>query len=256
MPKTKKSWLVLALIALGVIVWLVLAFARSTPAKDQASKTTPAPSAAPEAPAFDKTAESITDPSSPWVVVNKKRLLEPRDYTPADLVIPDIPLRQKNGGEEMQLRAETATALEAMAAAAKQDGIHLMLASGYRSYNLQKTVYNRNVAQLGQAKADTESARPGHSEHQTGLVADLEPLDRSCEIQACFADTPEGKWLAAHAHEHGFIIRYPEGKQAETGYIYEPWHVRYVGKSLSAELHKTPQATLEAFFGLEKAGNY
>ena len=156
----------------------------------------------------------------------------------------------------MQLRAETATALEAMAAAAKQDGIHLMLASGYRSYNLQKTVYNRNVAQLGQAKADTESARPGHSEHQTGLVADLEPLDRSCEIQACFADTPEGKWLAAHAHEHGFIIRYPEGKQAETGYIYEPWHVRYVGKSLSAELHKTPQATLEAFFGLEKAGNY
>jgi D-alanyl-D-alanine carboxypeptidase len=108
----------------------------------------------------------------------------------------------------------------------------------------------------GKAVADSQSARPGYSEHQTGLAVDVEPTSRKCEVEACFGDTPEGKWVAANAHKFGFIIRYPKNMQSVTGYIYEPWHIRYVGKELAGEMHKQNIATLEQFFGLEAAPDY
>lgn len=208
------------------------------------------------APAFDNQRLSTSDPASIWVVVNKKRPLGPKTYEPTDLRTPNVPLRRSAAAPEMQIRGEAATALEQLVAAAKADNIHLMLASGYRSYDTQISVYNSEVRAYGQAAADQESARPGHSEHQTGLAADLEPTSKKCEIEDCFADTPEGKWLAANAYTYGFIIRYTPDKIAITGYKYEPWHIRYIGPDLAAEMHNKKIQTLEEFFNLPAAAEY
>lgn len=174
-----------------------------------------------------------------WVVVNKSRPLQPLSFAPTDLV---------DAGNGQQMRQEAAAALQEMLQAATADGMNLQPLSGYRSYQTQQTVYQREVETYGQAVADTQSARPGHSEHQTGLSMDLG--GSGCGIEDCFGDTAEGKWVAAHAHTFGFIIRYPEGKDAITGYRYEPWHIRYVGKELAAEMHRTSIQTLEEFFDL------
>jgi len=204
---------------------------------------------------FNKSELSTTDPSSIWVVVNKQLPLQPKDYAPTHVIFPNIPLRVP-GNESMQLRSETATAMEKMFQAASADGIKLMLSSGYRSYAYQVTLYGGYVAKDGQTSADTYSARPGHSEHQTGLGADIEPASRNCEVDQCFGTTPEGKWLAANAYKYGFIIRYPEDKVAITGYKYEPWHVRYIGEKLALEMHNQKISTLEEFFELPPAPNY
>ncbi len=204
---------------------------------------------------FNKKQYSLTDPTSIWVVVNKQHALQPKDYVPADLVVPNVPLRVP-GNESMQLRQVTATAMEAMFAGAKQEGLSLMLSSGYRSYTYQFSLYNGYVQSEGQATADTQSARPGSSEHQTGLAADVEPASKTCEVDTCFGDTPEGKWLAANTYKYGFIIRYPQDKTAITGYEYEPWHIRYVGIPLATEMHNQGIETLEEFFGVTGGTTY
>jgi D-alanyl-D-alanine carboxypeptidase len=160
------------------------------------------------------------------------------------------------GNESMQLRQAAGTALEEMFKSASTVGIEMTLSSGYRSYTYQVKLYNGYVQSQGQATADTQSARPGFSEHQTGLAADVEPADRSCELQACFADTPAGQWVASHAYEYGFIIRYVEGKEAFTGYNPEPWHLRYVGRELATEMHARNVSTLEEFFGITGGKTY
>jgi zinc D-Ala-D-Ala carboxypeptidase len=198
--------------------------------------------------AFDKQRYPTDKADSLWAVVNKGRQL-PADYAPADLVVPNIPLRLSSSAGEMHVRADTAKALETMFAAAKAIGLNLMLASGYRSYAEQTSVYNNYVKASGVAQADTFSARPGRSEHQTGLAADIEPLSRNCEVEQCFNATPEGQWLAANCYKFGFIIRYQKSTQNLTGYEYEPWHVRYVGAELAGQIQQSGQ-TLEQFFGL------
>ena len=170
------------------------------------------------------------------VVVNKKRQL-PVDYVPN--------LIQSNGG---QLRPEAASAMDALMSAAGSAGFSLNIISSYRSYTTQQSTYSGYVSQYGQAETDTFSARPGHSEHQTGLAADLNSLDQS------FGDTPTGQWLAQNAHTYGFIIRYPFGKDSVTGYHYEPWHVRYVGADTASAVY-TSGKTLDEYFGVE-GGDY
>ena len=201
---------------------------------------------------FNKAQYSLTDPASIWVVVNKKRPLGPMDYAPADLAVPKVAMR--SGG--MQVRQSTATALETMFAAAKRDGLDLKLSSAYRSYAYQVNLYNGYVQKQGQAVADSQSARPGYSEHQTGLAADIGPASGKCNLQQCFADTNEGKWLATNAYKYGFLIRYPNGLTPITGYTYEPWHVRYLGVELSTELHNAGVQTLEQYFELGPAADY
>lgn len=128
---------------------------------------------------------------------------------------------------------------------AAKDKINIYLSSGYRSYDYQEQIYNNYVNKYGTETADTFSARPGHSEHQTGLAIDVNTIDDS------FAGTPEAIWLAEHCWEYGFIIRYPEGKQAITGYKYEPWHIRYVGSAVSKKIHEMGgDTTLEELYGL------
>lgn len=209
--------------------------------------------ATPAAPSFNKQQYSLDDPASIWFIVNKQRSA-PANYAPANLRQPSFRVRA-SGSSEMLVRDDAANALEEMVRGAAAQGINLMLVSGYRSYGLQQSVYNGNVAKEGQASADKTSARPGHSEHQTGLAADLGTITGLCQLETCFGQTPEGRWLADHAHEYGFVIRYPDGKEGIVGYTYEPWHVRFVGKELAAEVHKSGQ-TLEEFFGLPNAPTY
>ena len=136
-------------------------------------------------------------------------------------------------------------AFSVMQSAAANDGISLSVISGYRSYSRQNTIYNNYVSRDGKAKADTYSARAGHSEHQTGLAADINSLSQS------FKNTKEGQWLNEHCSEYGFIIRYPKGKESITGYIFEPWHIRYVGKELASALYNNGDwITLEEYFGI------
>jgi D-alanyl-D-alanine carboxypeptidase len=203
---------------------------------------------------FDKNRYSTSEPLSPWVVVNKGRVLA-ADYIPVDLVVPNVPLSEASSSENMHLRSDAAPALEDLVAAAAKDSIKLMLVSGYRSYATQQAVYSGYVSSQGQAYADSTSARPGHSEHQTGLAADLGAAGAQCQLEKCFGDMVEGKWLAANAYKYGFIIRYQKDKTNLTGYDYEPWHIRFVGTDLAAELNKTGQ-TMEQFFGLPAYTDY
>lgn len=135
------------------------------------------------------------------------------------------------------------SAFTEMQQAAYQDGISLYIASGYRSYYTQKNLYENYVARDGQQAADTYSARPGYSEHQTGLAFDLNSVDAS------FADTPEGKWVAENCYKYGFIIRYPQGKSAITGYMYEPWHIRYLGVNIATSVYQSGLC-LEEYLGI------
>lgn len=151
-------------------------------------------------------------------------------------------LRQVAGGP--YLRAEAAAALTEMFAAAKQEkGFELYVNSGYRSYLEQVSTYNYWVQTNGQAYADRTSARPGHSEHQLGTTADV--AARGLELEA-FSGTPEAAWIAANSYKYGFIVSYPDGKEAITGYAPEPWHIRYVGKDVAQQV-KDSGLTLHEF---------
>jgi len=233
---------------LGMLSWSWFDTPDANP--ENTSSSTPKPS-------FNKQLYSTTSADSIWVVVNKHLPLQPATYTPTSLVVPNIPLRSNITSTEKQVSQVIETPLEAMVAAAQKAGISLNLQSGYRSYNFQISLYNRYVQEEGAEDADTQSARPGYSEHQTGLAVDMGGTSApSCNVEQCFANTVEGKWLAANSYEYGFIVRYPEGKDAITGYEYEPWHLRYVGTALATEMHHENVQTLEEFFGLLAAPNY
>lgn len=217
---------------------------------EQAADTDKTPSQAP----VEKPASSCVTPSpatADWVI-NKQRPLNPRNYTPPNLAYPSV--KRRTSDASMQLRCDVAAAVEKLFAGATSAGHSPMLSSGYRSYQTQVSVYNRYVANDGQAAADTYSARPGHSEHQTGLAFDICNAS-GCSLEQSFANTPLGQWVAAHAHEYGFTIRYPKDGQHITGYTYEPWHLRYVGPDLAGQLHQSGK-TLEEHFGLPAAPGY
>jgi D-alanyl-D-alanine carboxypeptidase len=216
------------------------------PSATRSPTPTPSPSRA-----FDTSRFSIDDPASIWVVVNKLRPLQPVDYQPA-LVSVNV----KHAYAPL-MRPDAAAALERMFAAGVAEGAgELQLQNSYRSYATQVAVHTQLVAQYGRATADAQSARPGFSEHQTGYSLDIATVPNVCAIQECFGVTPQGQWLAANAYRFGFVLRYPQGKQAVTGYIFEPWHFRYVGEELATEMHRTGVTTLEEFFGLPAAPDY
>ena len=187
-------------------------------------------------------------------MVNKHRPLSPADYVPADLVQPNVPATVS--GEAALLNSTTAAAAEAMFAAAGQEGVSITLASGYRSYSTQLTTYNGYVATRGQDDADTASARPGYSEHQTGWSFDIGDGGGACSFQPCFADQPAAAWVKANGHRFGFIVRYPWMFHPITGYYYEPWHLRYIGVEAATDMANRGINTLEEYFGVEAAPGY
>lgn len=190
---------------------------------------------------IDTKTDSIT------VLVNKDYGL-PSDYVPNDLEIPDIAFSFSGYHEKKLMREEASKALEAMFQDAEEAGLSLLGVSGYRSFERQQAIYDRNVERDGRRQADLYSARPGFSEHQTGLAMDISTPSIHNRLDETFAATPEGKWLADHASEYGFIIRYPKDKSEITGYAYEPWHVRYVGKELAGKLNDNG-LSLEEYYG-------
>lgn len=166
----------------------------------------------------------IADPSSLTVLTSKHYIL-PDGY------VPELEaLGSRYGGGSM--RPEAAAAFRTMADAARTDGVSLRNVSAYRSYATQKTLYNRYLKQYKQATVDTFSARPGHSEHQTGLALDINVASTS----AHFENTPAFAWLKEHCAQYGFILRYDQGQESITGYRFEPWHYRYVGKEIAAAI--------------------
>ncbi len=196
---------------------------------------------------------STTDPASIWVLVNKRHALQPASYVPSDLRYPAV-TRVNND----KLRGAAATALEQMVAAAKTEGAgKIGLVSGYRSYLTQRALYNRYVATRGRAWADARSARPGFSEHQTGMAMDLAACTSSgCSSIDALAGTAQGKWLAKNAYRFGFVLRYEPNRMSTTGYTSEPWHFRYVGLTLAQDYHDGAFHTLEGYLDSATAPTY
>ncbi|MBR3357866.1 MAG: M15 family metallopeptidase [Solobacterium sp.] len=222
----------------------------STPDPENTAEPAPEQTSTPEP--YGEADPVFTDVNSYLVVANKKHRL-PEGYEPADLVNPNVETR--NG--DWQMRQEAAAAMENMFAAAAQDGVSLVLGSGYRSEELQAYLYNGYVADRGQEYADTISSRPGYSDHQTGLAADFcGNSDPSTDLSFSFENTVEGEWLRDHAHEYGFIMRYPKDKQDITGYAYEPWHFRYIGVDYATKIYNRDVfCSFEEYFGIE-GGDY
>lgn len=149
----------------------------------------------------------------------------PENYVPSDLIsLAAVGVPQRGG---QLLRAIVVPDLATMVEAARQDGVQLWVLSSYRSYGTQAYTYNSYVRAWGQQVADQRSARPGHSQHQLGTAIDFNQLSPG------FVGSPEGRWLWDHAHEYGFVFPYTPASVARTGYIFEPWHVRWVGRDLA-----------------------
>lgn len=182
------------------------------------------------------------------ILVNKTHpLLE--DYEPADLVPVNIPFAHVGNDSRNYMRRPAAEALETMFRDAEAAGLHPIGVSGYRSYERQKNIYTSNLAVKGEMHTSLYSAKPGQSEHQTGLAMDISSPSVQSALTTDVENTPEGRWLRENAAAYGFILRYPAGKEHITGYAYEPWHFRYVGKNLAAYLKKEG-LTLEEYYQL------
>lgn len=146
---------------------------------------------------------------------------------------------------------EARTAFEQMAADARVAGFELVAFSTYRSFEYQESLYNNYVSRDGKENADRYSARPGYSEHQTGLAFDIgEKGKEDLWLTAEFGETEAGKWLVENSQKYGFILRFPQGKEAITGYMYESWHFRYLGVDLATKV-KESNLTLEEYLGIE-----
>ena len=191
----------------------------------------------------------IDTPDSITVIVNKERDL-PADYIPPNLVEPDVSFSFSGSSEKKMMRKEAADALEDLFQAAEKDGVDLVAVSGYRSYERQQATYQSALQRKGKASTAKYNARPGHSEHQTGLAMDVSSSSVNYRLVQSFGETKAGRWLEEHAAEHGFIIRYPKGKEDVTGYAYEPWHIRYVGKEL-AKILTEKGLVMEEYFSLK-----
>jgi zinc D-Ala-D-Ala carboxypeptidase len=212
----------------------------TAPSPASSASTSPKTSAA-ASPTAKPTAVSPGQPDAVSVVANpkeiavlvNKRFRLPDGYKPDPLVEPNVPFIFAEKSEKRMLRKDAAAALEQLFAAAKAAGVSLAGVSGYRSEATQTTLFNNYVKKDGMEAALRYSAKPGTSEHQTGLAIDVSGSAGKCAAEDCFAGTKEANWLADHAAEYGYILRYLKGKESITGYQYEPWHIRYVGKDIA-----------------------
>ncbi len=173
------------------------------------------------------------------LIANKTYAL-PSTFIPEN---PEVPVTEARSNKSLD--KDLMVAFRKMQADATANGLNIYIASGYRSYDYQVSLYNRYVAKDGKAAADTYSSRPGNSEHQTGLCFDLNSIEDS------FQYTNEGKWINDNCYKYGFCIRFPKGKEAYTGYQYESWHLRYVGTELAEKLYNNGNwLSLEEYFGI------
>lgn len=193
----------------------------------------------------------IQNPENTLALVNKQFGL-PSTYLPNDLMRPKVNF--SFGSQKLEksyLRQEAASALEKMFLDAKKANVELFAVSGYRSYAYQDQLFKAEVKKVGEEKALEAVAFPGQSEHQTGLSMDISSRGEGLLLTENFGTTKEGIWLAENAHRFGFVLRYPKGKEAITGYQYEPWHFRYVGVQAATVIYEN-NWTLEEYFNIVK----
>jgi len=197
---------------------------------------------------YTKSVKTTPDISANTLALVNKTHSLPADYVPNNLVIPNVPSPNKS---KTMMKQEAALALEALFARARQDNIELHAISGYRSYARQKEIFASNTVKYGSAAAANQfSAKPGQSEHQTGMAMDVSSQSVNLSLTQSFAHNREGIWLKENAPQYGFILRYPKGKESITGYQFEPWHIRYVGKSAAVAI-SNGNITMEEFLGKE-----
>ncbi|MUK89832.1 carboxypeptidase [Ornithinibacillus sp. L9] len=196
---------------------------------------------------LDEETVELANPYEILALVNKKHAL-PADYIPDDLVVPDVRFTFVEDNPKKQMRKIAANALEELFAAIDEEDLDLFAQSGYRSYETQDNLYTSYVTTYGEEEANMFSAKPGESEHQSGLSMDVTSPDVDYRLITDFGDTEEGKWLQQNAADYGFIIRYPLGKEEITEYQYEPWHLRYVGIQAAKEIMEQG-ITLEEYLG-------
>lgn len=179
------------------------------------------------------------------ILVNKNHGLN-QSYEPDNLV--DAKPAVKGATAYQQVQKPVAEAFRKLSSDAKKQGYIIKVTSGYRPYAYQKKIFTKYVDKDGRYGAEQYSAEPGHSEHQTGLCADVSSPSVNYHLAQAYGTTDEGKWLAKNTHKYGFIIRFPKGKEKITGYEYEPWHIRYVGKAPAKQMYKK-KLTLEEYLG-------
>lgn len=187
-----------------------------------------------------------SDPTRIDVIVNKKHCIQPLTFTPNTTALSCA------GAGSAVIASSAVDDFKALCDAAKAAGVPLGITSSYRSYQTQVTTYNYWVAQGGQAAADRYSARPGYSEHQTGLSVDFSAGNSSLDN---FTGTAQQKWMAKNAYKYGWIQRYTTSNSATTGYNAESWHYRYIGRSAAASYVAGGTGSLEAFWGIS-GGTY
>ncbi len=178
------------------------------------------------------------------ILVNKLNYLD-KSYIPEDLKAIAYFAKDRSA-ESRFMRAEAADHFNKMVVSAKEAGIDIVMTTAYRSYGFQSVLYNNYVAKYGQTEADKFSAKPGFSEHQTGLAVDVSAPSVGYALTNTFDQTVEWKWLMENATDFGFVLRYPKGKTDITGYMYEPWHFRYVGIE-TAKVITEEKITLEEY---------
>ena len=230
----------LGVVGLSVVWWLG-GFAQQTPSDDE---TENAPVAAVTMPDFEPSYRDFdftvyasnairqveaADLTSQVILVNKVFQL-PEAFSPEEMTVPQVLTVGGVNNTTRFLQPEASVALEAMfAAALQEDELTLWLSTGYLSYEMQVLVHQHFVELVGREEGEMISARPGHCEHQTGLAVSVTAASVGGYLIRELSETPEGAWLREHAHRFGFIMRYPDGKEALTGFLYEPWSLRYVG---------------------------
>lgn len=185
-------------------------------------------------------------PEEELILVNKTHVLD-KDYVPETLVSVKYAAEDRDP-ESQKMVPEAAYAFNTLAEAALAEGHTIKVTTAYRTYEYQEELYNNYLNTRGSAWTEVYSAKPGASEHQTGYAADVSSPDMDYKLRTKFGSSPEGLWLAENAHRFGFIIRYPENKTDITGYMAEPWHIRYVGIDAATEIYEK-DLTLEEYLG-------
>ena len=189
------------------------------------------------------------DPMDTLILVNKHNRAP---AVPVTLIKPNVTPTRPGVAENIYMRPEAAHALEELFAGAHEAGYTLYATSGFRSYSTQKSIFERKLETMSERQANASVAKPGYSEHQTGLAMDIEgQTTLGTGLSEQFGESPEGIWVAQNCHKYGFIIRYPKGKSHITGYIYEPWHLRYVGVEAATEIYEM-DITFEEYILLER----
>ena len=186
-----------------------------------------------------------------YLVLVNKEFHVTEDYYPEDLVSIERFVEGVGSSETHKMRAVAAEALNAMLDDAEKEGLTIKLRTGFRSFGYQASLFNSYVERNGEEQANKFSARPGESEHQTGLACDLAAKSQDYVLSNSFGESEEGKWVKENCYKYGFILRYIDGTNQKpaphTGYIYEAWHIRYVGKDAASIMHENPSWTLEEY---------